>query len=68
MKSHPQRIHASAAYRVDAQVTHHVCGSTLVLTSLWPGANHPEPHKLLTLTLPADDLVKLGKLLVGVKP
>jgi hypothetical protein len=68
MKTHPHRIHNGLAYRVEAQVTHHRCGSTLVLTTIWPAANHPEHVKLLTLTLPAEDLAKLGKLLQGVKP
>lgn len=68
MKTIRHRIHDGLAYKLDAQISHHLCGTTLQLFTRWPGANHPEDYRLLTLTLPAEDLARLGKLLEGMKP
>lgn len=46
-------IHSDPAYRLEAAVTHHpITGATVELYSTWPKANHPEPHRLISLTLP----------------
>lgn len=47
-----------------AQVVNHDDKATLVLDTVWPKANHPYPHRLLTLTLPPDQLRQLGEFIL----
>lgn len=52
-------IHDAPGYRLEAVVTRHpITGSTLELYSTWPGANHPDPHRLVTLTLPVESFAR----------
>ncbi len=57
-------IHDAAGFRLDATVTHHpIAGPTLEIHSTWPKANHPEPHRLLSLTLPVESFLRLAELI-----
>ncbi len=57
-------IHDTPGNRLEAVVTHHpITGSTVELHSTWPRANHPEPHRMITLTLPAESYRALAKVL-----
>ncbi len=57
-------IHDAPGYRLEAVVTHHpITGSTFELHSTWPAANHPEPHRMITLTLPTESYAALAKVL-----
>jgi hypothetical protein len=60
-------IHDEAAYKIEAVLTRHACGTTLELYTVWPGANHPVPNRLLTLTLPAASFARLTALFEGLK-
>lgn len=60
-------IHDAPGYRLEATITcHPISGPTLELYDTWPSANHPEPHRKLSLTLPAASLIRLGRLLVAI--
>ncbi len=62
MKKH--LIHDAPGYRLEAVVTHHpITGPTLELYATWPTANHPDPHRMITLTLPAESYAALAKVL-----
>mgnify|MGYP000855259221 CR=1 FL=1 len=56
-------IHDAPGYRLEVAITHTSAGPTVEFISTWPMANHPEPHRLLTLTLPPDAFVKLADVL-----
>lgn len=50
-------VHDAEGFRLEIAITHHpITGSTVEFFSTWPKANHPEPHRLLSLTLPAESL------------
>lgn len=56
------RVHDSASFQLDVKVSHHPnSGTTVEFLSTWPKANHPEPHRLLSLTLPPESLHKLAR-------
>jgi hypothetical protein len=51
-------------YRLEAITTYHpITGTSLELYSTWPTANHPEPHRMITLTLPPESFANLAKVL-----
>ena len=58
-------IHVDTAFEVSAtlKVNPHGAGTTLEIITLHPTARNPTPHKALTLTLPHEALVKLGRFL-----
>lgn len=57
-------IHDAPGYRLEAIATHHpISGTSLELYSTWPRANHPEPHRMITLTLPQESFANLAKVL-----
>lgn len=57
-------IHDAPGFKLEAVVTHHpITGPTVELFSTWPRANHPEPHRLLSLTLPPDSFGRLAEVL-----
>lgn len=57
-------IHDTPGYRLELRATEHPrFGTTLELFTTWPQANHPEPHRLLTLTLPRDAFARLAEAL-----
>ena len=59
-----QLIHDAPGFQLTASITHHpICGPTLQLHTVWPTANHPEPHRLLSLTLPPESFVWLAALI-----
>ena len=59
-------IHAGPAYEVVADVIDHgATGITLQLFTLYPTARNVEPHKLLEITLPKEDLHYLGLHIAG---
>jgi hypothetical protein len=54
-------IHDAPGYKLELVVTHHpVSGPTVEFFSTWPRATHPDPHRLLSLTLPNDSLLRLA--------
>lgn len=54
-------VHDAEGFRLEIVVSQHpVTGATVEFFSTWPKANHPEPHRLLSLTLPADSLQRLA--------
>ncbi len=54
-------IHDAPGYRLEAVVSHHpIAGSTFELYSTWPTVNHPEPHRMITLTLPRESYASLA--------
>ncbi len=57
-------IHDAPGFQVSAIITHHpTCDPTLQLYTVWPTANHPEPHRLLSLTLPPESFARLAELI-----
>ncbi len=57
-------IHDAPGFQVSATITHHpTCGPTLQIHTVWPTANHPEPHRLLSLTLPPESFARLAALI-----
>ncbi len=55
-------VHDAPGYKLEAVVSHHpISGSTVEIFSTWPEANHPDPHRLLSLTLPPESLLSLAK-------
>lgn len=57
-------IHDAPGYRLEAVVTQHlIAGTTLELYSTWPKANHPDPHRMIVLTLPPESFVRLGEVI-----
>lgn len=55
-------IHDAPGFRLEVGVTRDAHGNaTLEFFSTWPRANHPEPHRLLTLTLPTESFARLAK-------
>lgn len=55
-------IHDAPGYKLEAAFTSNpITGLTLELHSTWPTANHPEPHRLLSLTLPPDSFARLAE-------
>lgn len=54
-------IHDGAGFQVEVAISHHpICGPTVEIFSTWPLANYPEPHRLLSLTLPPHSLRRLA--------
>ncbi len=56
-----QTIYTDDAFILDVQSTSHASGTTVELFTTWPKANHPEPHKKLSLTLPMPAYAELGR-------
>ena len=57
-------IHDAPGFKLEVAVSHHpISGPTVEIFSVWPRANHPDPHRLLSLTLPAESLIRLAKVL-----
>ncbi len=57
-------VHDAPGFKLDIRVTHDpYAGPTVEFFSTWPRANHPEPHKLLSLTLPPESFAELAKVL-----
>jgi hypothetical protein len=57
-------IHDAPEYRLEAVISHHpISGHTVELFTTWPKANHPEPHKVLSLTLPPESFARLAQVL-----
>ena len=57
-------VHDAKNLRLEAVVTHHpISGATFELHSTWPMANHPEPHRMITLTLPPESFANLARVL-----
>jgi hypothetical protein len=55
-------IHDAPGFRLEAVITRDpYCGTTVELFSTWPKANHPDPHRLLTLSLPAESFHRLAE-------
>ena len=55
-------IHDAPGFRLEIDVTRDpYCGTTLEFVSTWPKANHPDPHRLLSLTLPQESLLLLAE-------
>lgn len=55
-------IHDAPGYKLEATFTcHPITGPTLELHSTWPTANHPEPHRLLSLTLPPESFARFAQ-------
>ena len=58
------RDNLSPGYRLEGRVIVGVDGSkTLELSSVVPGANHPDPHKLLSVSLPPEGFSRLIEML-----
>ena len=57
-------IHDAPGFKLEVAVSHHpISGPTVEIFSIWTRANHPDPHRLLSLTLPPDSLIKLARVL-----
>jgi hypothetical protein len=57
-------VHDAPGFKLDIRVTHDpYAGPTVEFFSTWPKANHPEPHKLLSLTLPPESFAQLANIL-----
>jgi hypothetical protein len=56
-------IHDDPGYRLMADITHSRTGPTLTLTTVFPCARHPDPHRLAQLNLPPDSLQRLAALI-----
>lgn len=57
-------IHNAEGFKVEVKVTKHPrIDPTVEFISTWPKANHPEPHKLLSLTLPPESFAQLANIL-----
>ena len=57
-------IHDAPGFKLEVAVSHHpISGPTVEIFSIWPRANHPDPHRLLSLTLPPESLLRLAKAL-----
>lgn len=57
-------VHDAAGFQLEVSISHHlICGPTVELFSTWPKANHPEPHRLLSLTLPPESLQRLASVI-----
>lgn len=57
-------IHDSANYRLEVVVTNHpITGPNVEFFSTWPKANHPDPHRMLALSLPPESLGRLASVL-----
>ena len=55
-------IHDAPGFKLEVAVSHHpISGPTVEIFSIWPRANHPDPHRLLSLTLPPESLLRLAK-------
>jgi hypothetical protein len=62
-----QTIHDTPGFRLEIAASQHpISGPTIELFSTWPKANHPDPHRLLSLTLPPESLRQLAKVLARV--
>jgi hypothetical protein len=53
-------IHDGAQFQLFAQSFKSQAGVTADISSVWPLANHPEPHRLLQLTLPKEGWLRLA--------
>jgi hypothetical protein len=60
-------IHSTPEFILEAIATHGIGGTTVEFFSTWPKANHPEPHRLLCLTLPKESLEALTSFLESAK-
>jgi hypothetical protein len=57
-----QTIHDAPGFILEVAVSHHsTTDPTVELFSIWPRANHPDPHRLLSLTLPPESLIRLAR-------
>ena len=57
-------IHDAPGFKLEIAVSHHpISGPTIEIFSIWPRANHPDPHRLLSLTLPPESLIRMAKVL-----
>jgi len=57
-------IHDAPGFKLEVAVSYHpASGHTIEFYSTWPTANHPEPHRLLSLTLPGSSFHRLAKVL-----
>lgn len=60
-------IHDAPGYCLEANVTDHpTTGTSLELLSTWPTANHPDPHRLISLTLPPESFARLADVLESI--
>lgn len=60
-------IHDAPGYCLEANVTDHpTTGPSLELLSTWPTANHPQPHRLISLTLPPESFARLADVLESI--
>lgn len=57
-------VHDAPGFKLEVAVFHHpISGPTVEIMSTWPKANHPDPHRLLSLTLPPESLIRLARVL-----
>ncbi len=57
-------VHDAPGFKLDIRVTSDpYVGPTVEFYSTWPKANHPDPHRLLSLTLPRESLRTLADVL-----
>lgn len=57
-------VHDAPGFKLDIRVIQNpYAGPTVEFYSTWPNANHPELHKLLSLTLPPESFAQLANIL-----
>ena len=60
-------IHDGPGYCLEANVTDHpTTGTSLELLSTWPTAHHPDPHRMISLTLPPESFARLADVLESI--
>lgn len=57
-------IHDAPGFKLEVVITQHpITGPTVEFVSTWPRANHPYPHRLLSLTLPPESFGRLAEVI-----
>ena len=55
-------IHDAPGFKLEVVITQHpITGPTVEFFSTWPRANHPYPHRLLSLTVPPESFGRLAE-------